>query len=190
MAQCPHCGAPANGKFCPNCGTQLMQPPVPPYAPPFAPAPRPSRPVWPWIAGGAALVLVLVLLLVAALGDEPPPPRPAAHSGGSTPAPKSEPAAPAPAKKPGAGAYYVGRWRCWSFGGGSCPVGWEQLLIKEDGSYTLAGVPGKWRAEGEKAVFSGPLEFAGPAAPYEQDQFKFDYVDKSGFGTYILFVKW
>jgi hypothetical protein len=199
VTPCPACGAQTPGKFCPNCGTPVSQQSVPAqYQPPYAPlGPRPSGSGWvKWvlIAGGGLLGMVaLLVVLLIALTDDPAPSQPVAGNG--APASQPAPAQKAPATQPAASTearkYFVARWRCWAFAGGQCPVGWEQMLVKEDGTYTLAGVPGTWKMEGTKAVFSGPLAFAGPAEPYEKDQFKFDYVEKqSGLGTYILFVKW
>lgn len=191
MAQCPRCGAEATGygKFCGNCGA------------PLAPQPAPRRSS-PWLKagliGGGVLALAVAAFIII---DQMPPSerpgssRPVTSQPSTQPSSQPKPAQPSTAPSGGttnkAGAYFVSRWRCWSFGGGACPVGWEQMIVKADGTYTLANVPGTWRMDGNKAVFSGPLASLGPAEPYGNDQFIFHYVDsKSGFGTDVFFVKW
>jgi hypothetical protein len=185
--QCPACGqtcAPT-ARFCGNCGAALTPPAQAPYPPVQygypAPPPKKTSP-WVWIGTGAGLLVLLVIVVAVTLSKPEPAP---AVTGSTSPAQKTQ----QPAQK-SANSYFVGKWRCFSFGGGSCPVGWEDLQIRADGTYTLAGKSnGTWKMDGEKAVFAGPLAFAGPAEKYQNDQFQFNYVDsKSGFGTYIIFV--
>lgn len=212
---------PTSARFCASCGAtlsaggeaqpqQAWQPP-PAYQNPqsAAPwvgqaAPRRRSPAG-WIAGVVTALLVLTFGLFAYLGDDDgavspssstssgPAPSGAKPSGTAAPS-GTQPSGPAPStgkSDSAAAAYFVGKWRCWSFGGGSCPVGWEDLQIKANGTYTLANNPGTWKMSGDKLVFDGPLAFAGPAEKFKDDQFEFNYVDKnSGFGTYILFVKY
>lgn len=93
MAKCQTCGTEASGKFCPNCGSQVLQappvaaaalpaqqpppqqyPPQQPYPPGYAPMPPQAKSSpWKWVAiiGGSVLgLLVVAVALLLALGDD------------------------------------------------------------------------------------------------------------------------
>jgi hypothetical protein len=70
---CPNCGSPVHGRFCPSCGREVSKPPV-------------ARGGWVYVAGGVVLALVFTLGVLVGRGG-----RPAAGPIGTESAPQQAP---------------------------------------------------------------------------------------------------
>ncbi len=101
--------------------------------------------------------------------------------------PGPPPVDPGPAPIGGDTASWAGDWRCMSFAGAFCPVGWN-MMLNADGTFSWGPGSGTFQVSGNMATFSDTAAFLGPAEMIEPGKFTF-YYTSDGFQMYVLYAK-